>query len=223
MNNKSNIPHTMPAIKAQYRHLLSLLLLTLLCHPLPAQGVAEAWLDKAVTMLQHKGVEIHFRISEDGIRIGGKLLMEGNKYMFDTDEMKVWFDGTTQYTLQTEGDYSELYISHPTIEDQQSINPYLLLKHCTHNYTPSDGGEKNEDGHLVHKVILTAKDSQHDLTTIDVYIRATGELAALRLNFRDERIYKTEVRSMRNGLTFPNTTFTYQEKAYPATEVIDMR
>ena len=54
--------------------------LLLLCFTLPsmAQGTAEVWLNKAVEQFQNKGVEVVFRINEEGFNIGGKLLMEGN-------------------------------------------------------------------------------------------------------------------------------------------------
>ena len=45
-----------------------------------AQGAAEVWINKVTTQLQNKGAEINFRINEEGIRISGKLLMEGKTY-----------------------------------------------------------------------------------------------------------------------------------------------
>lgn len=223
MNNKKNSQNIKYAVKSTWSILAISLLLFLPSQPLCAQSVAEVWLNKAVTFLKKKGAEIVFRINEDGMRLGGKLLMEDNKYMFDTDKMKVWYDGSTQYTLQIDGDYSELYISAPTLEEQQSINPYLLLKHYNQNFIATDGGERNVEGKLVHKVILTAKDDMQELSSINVYILNTGELAALQLIFPDNRIYKIEVRSIRSGLTFTNSTFTYSEKEHPANEIIDMR
>ena len=199
--------------------------LLLLCFTLPsmAQGTAEVWLNKAVEQFQNKGVEVVFRINEEGFNIGGKLLMEGNNYHFDTDEMKVWYDGTTQWTMQFADDYAELYISNPTLEDQQSINPYLVLKNYKNHFTASDGTEKTMGGKPVHEVILTAKDERQELSALHVYIKGDGSLSAMHLIFPDHRIYKVDVRSMRSGLTFPKQTFTYSEQAYPADEVIDMR
>lgn len=188
-----------------------------------AQGTADVWLQKATSQLQKKGVEIVFRINEEGIRIGGKLLMNEDNYFFDTDEMKIWCDGTTQWTLQTDGDYSELYISTPTAEDQQSINPYMLLQNYQESFTAADGGEKNLNGKLVHEVILTAKNDRQELSHLNVYLTENGDLAAMSLVFPDEREYRIEIRSMRNGLTFPKSTFVYSEKEYPAGEVIDIR
>ena len=188
-----------------------------------SQGTADVWLQKAISQLQKKGVEILFRTNEEGIRIAGRLLMYENSYLFDTDEMKIWFDGTTQWTLQLGSDYSELYISNPEPEDQQSINPYLLLKHYKESFTATDGGDKTINGQLLHKVTLTANDTRQELAGLHVYLKENGELAAMTLLFPDEREIKIGVRSLRNGLTFPKDTFTYSEKAYPADEVIDMR
>ena len=196
---------------------------TLFVQSISAQGTAEVWLNKAVDQLHRKGVEIAFRINEEGFNISGKLLMEGDSYMFDTEEMKVWFDGTTQWTMQFDDEYSELYISNPTPEDQQSINPYLLLKNYKERFTIRDGSEKVINGSPIHEVILTAKNDDQELDGLKVYIKSDGTIAALRLIFPDEREYKVEVRSMRNGLTFPKNSFTYSASAYPADEVIDMR
>lgn len=201
-----------------------LLLFTMGCvMPLAAQGPAEVWLDKASSLFQQKGVEIVFRINEEGIRIGGKLLMSEDRFLFDTDEMKVWYDGTTQWTLQTDGDYNELYISNPSPEDQQSVNPYLLLKNYHEGFIPSDGGEKSINGRLLHEVVLSAKDDGQELSRLNIYFKDNAELAALHLVFPDDRVYRIEIRSMRNGLTFPKNTFVYSEKDFPADEVIDMR
>lgn len=205
------------------RSILLIAIAMMLTLPLSAQGTAEVWINKAVALFQNKGAEVIFHINEEGFHLNGKLLMEGNSYHFDTDEMKVWFDGTTQWTMQFDDDYKELYISNPSPEDQQSINPYLLLKNYKKHFTASDGSEKMMSGKPVHEVILTAKDDQQELTSLRVYIKSDGHIAALLLDFPDDREYKIDVRSMRSGLTFPKNTFTYQEKTLPADEVIDMR
>lgn len=200
-----------------------LLLATLAAHSVMAQGTAEVWLSKAVGQFQNKGVEVVFRINEEGFHIGGKLLMDGNSYHFDTDEMKVWYDGTTQWTMQFADDYAELYISSPTLEDQQSINPYLVLKNYKNHFIAADGTEKTINGKPVHEVVLTAKDKRQELTALHVYIKSDGSIDSMHLIFPDDRTYKVDVRSMRSGLTFPKQTFTYSEQTFPADEVIDMR
>ena len=48
-------------------------------------------------------------------------------------------------------------------------------------------------------------------------------LTSLEFVASDKATHKIDIRSMRNGLTFPKDTFTYPEKEYPADEVIDMR
>ena len=199
------------------------LITTCFALPLSAQGTAEVWLKKAASKFEQKGVDLSFRINEDGIRLNGKLLIEGKKFSFHTDEMKIWYDGTTQWTYQTDDDYSELYISEPTPEEQQGINPYLLLGSYQEHFTAFDEGEKNINGQLLHKIILKAKDDQQELSQLTLYIYGDGIPAALVLTFPDNRKYKIEVQSFRNGLTFPQQTFTYQEKEYPVNEKIDMR
>ncbi|MBR3858713.1 MAG: hypothetical protein IKJ18_01675 [Bacteroidaceae bacterium] len=203
--------------------LIAFVLMLFIAMPASAQGIAEVWLGKATEKLQNKGTEISFRINEEGVRISGKLLMDGQKFIYDTEEMKIWYDGTTQWTLQMGSGYNELYINNPTPEEQQAINPYQLLSSYKDNFTATDGGEKNLNGKLAHMVKLQANDESAELGSINIYITNDGTLSLLELIAPDDRTYKIEVRSMRNGLTFPKDAFTYPAKDYPADEVIDLR
>ena len=207
----------------RFHSILFALLVMCFSLPLSAQGPAEVWLQKAASKFEQKGVDLSFRINEDGVRLSGRLLIEDKKFCFLTDEMKIWYDGTTQWTLQIDDDYSELYINEPTPDEQQSINPYLLLGSYQEHSTATDGGEKTLNGMPHHLVTLKANDDQQELSQLTLYLDSEGTPAALTLTFPDERKYKIEVRSLRNGLTFPQHTFTYQPKDYPADEVIDMR
>ena len=202
--------------------LITLFILVLIPSTLSAQGVAEIWLNKATEKFKNKGSEISFRINEEGIRLSGKLLIDGERFFYDTEEMKIWYDGTTQWTLQMGSGYNELYINNPTPEEQQNINPYILLSNYKEHFTIADGGRK-DNGKPVHKLIMTPKDMSQAPASINVFLDSDAMLTSLEFIASDEATYKIEVRSMRNGLTFPKDTFTYPEKEFPADEIIDMR
>lgn len=202
--------------------LITLFVLVLIPSTLSAQGVAEIWLNKATEKFKNKGSEISFRINEEGIRLSGKLLIDGERFFYDTEEMKIWYDGTTQWTLQMGSGYNELYINNPTPEEQPNINPYILLSNYKEHFTIADGGRK-DNGKPVHKIIMTPKDMSQAPASINVFLDSDAMLTSLEFIASDEATYKIEVRSMRNGLTFPKDTFTYPEKEFPADEIIDMR
>lgn len=191
--------------------------------PASAQEVAEVWLNKTTEKLSNKGVETSFRINEENIRTSGKLLMEGEKFAYITEEMKIWYDGTTQWTLQTGNGYNELYINSPTNDEQQAMNPYLLLSNYKENFTATDGGDISLNGKPVHLVKLQANDQSAGVKAVDLYISKDNTLAAIVFVAANGPSYKIEIRSMRNGLTFPKGTFTYQPGNHPADEVIDLR
>lgn len=198
-------------------------LMQLMAMPVSSQSAAEVWVDKAIEKLQNKGTEITFRINEEGVRISGKLLMEGKKFLYDTEDIKIWSDGTTQWTLQLGSGYNELYINTPTLEEQQLINPYLLLSTCKDRFTIEDKGQKSLNGKFTHVIQLQAIDESSELKNINIHIAEDGSISLIEPVMPDDRTYKIEIRSMRNGLTFPKDTFTYQSKEYPADEVIDLR
>jgi DEAD/DEAH box helicase domain-containing protein len=76
---------------------------------------------------------------------------------------------------------------------------------------------------LTHMVTLKPKDSEQAATSFNVYITSDGSLSAMEMVTPDGDAFRIEVRAMRNGLTFPKETFTYQPKDFPADEIIDMR
>ena len=198
-------------------------MMTIAAMPVSAQGAAEVWLDRIVEKLQNKGVEITFRIDEEYTHTSGKLLMEGEKFAYAVDGMKIWCDGTTQWLLQTGGEYSELYIGILTPEERQAINPYLLLSNYKEHFTITEETERNNKGKYAHKVRLQANDPSAAVKDIDLYITKDSTLAAIVFATANGQSSQIEVHSMRSGLTFPKDTFTYQPEAYPADEVIDMR
>lgn len=203
--------------------LIVTLVMMLMAMPTSAQGATEVWLHKATEKLQNKGCEITFRVNEEGMRFGGKLLIDGPCFAYDSEEMKIWYDGTTQWTLQMGSGYNELYISNPTPEEQKSINPYLLLRDYETTFDVTDLGERNCNGKLTHVVGLDSREAGYEPSHVDVCLQSDGTLAALIINTSSGPPVKIEVRSMRNGLTFTKGTFTYQAEKYPADEVIDMR
>ena len=200
-------------------------IITLMLTALPsiAQGTAEVWLDKATEQLRNKGSEISFRINEEGIHLSGQLLIDGEKFFYDSDEMKIWYDGTTQWTLQMGSGYNELYINNPTPEEQQNINPYLLLNNYKEHFTTADGGAKTRGGKPVHQVILKAKHEGQEPSCVNVYITSDAFLDAIEFASSGNINFKIDVRSMRNGLTFAKDTFTFPADSYKVDEVIDMR
>ena len=202
---------------------IGIIALMLTALPSVAQGAAEVWLDKATEKLRNKGSEISFRINENGIRLSGKLLIDGEKFFYDNDEMKIWYDGTTQWTLQMGSGYNELYINTPTPEEQQSINPYLLLNSYKEHFTTEDGGSKTLGGNPVHQVILKAKHEGQEPSLVNIYITSDALLAAIEFASSGDIDFRIEIRSMRNGLTFAKDTFTFPAGSYKVDEVIDMR
>lgn len=184
------------------------------------ESEADFLLNQAASLFKQKGTEVRFRIDEEGVNISGKLLMEGNKFHFDTNEMQVWFDGKTQWTVQHSSGISEIYIAEPTPAEQQSVNPYLLLS----NYKDSFSARLVQKQRGIGEVILNAVDDKQELKAVNLSIKEGGELKQLVLTFPDEREYHVHVLSFRNGLTFQKNTFTLPEaELKKASEVIDMR
>ena len=79
------------------------------------------------------------------------------------------------------------------------------------------------DGMVTHKVTLQAKDDSQNQGGVNIFINSDATIAAIEFVASDNTIYKIEVRSINNGLTFAKGTFTFTADNYVVDEVIDMR
>lgn len=196
----------------------TLLLLTAIA-TMSAANEADALIKKAAAAFCNKGVEVSYTLDMDGNILSGKLSMDGQKFFIDAEEMLTWFDGKTQWTMQVDDDYSEVYISEPTADELKSINPYLLLNHYEKGYTASLGS-KNKG---LQEVVLTAKD-QTDIKAVTVWMKPDGYVDAMRVVLAQGQEMNIKVNSFRNGLSLSKSTFTIPSaKLKKAAEVVDMR
>jgi len=71
------------------------------------------------------GVKLAFTVNEQQGSYAGVLYLEGEKFVVETEGMKTWFDGHTQWSYVASAD--EVNVSEPTQEELQTLNPYAWL------------------------------------------------------------------------------------------------
>jgi outer membrane lipoprotein-sorting protein len=55
----------------------------------------------------------------------GTMLLQGKKMQLSTDEMKMWYNGKTQWSLMSES--GEVNVSNPTDGEIANMNPYSFI------------------------------------------------------------------------------------------------
>ena len=152
----------------------------------------------------------------------GTIRLKGEKFLLDADGVKTWFDGRTQWSYLTNSD--EVNVSEPTPEELQSINPYALLSIYKQGYHMKLGKTDVYGGKPAYEVILTASDRKKDLQCVIIYVtKDTFQPLCISMTQKGGNSVAIRITSYKAGESYSDHLFTFDKKAYPTAEVIDLR
>ena len=207
-------------------------LIALLSLPVIAQqqqSQAKVVLEKTAEAFKKAGgvrVDFTLKAVNDGHlegRENGIIQLKGEKFMLKTSETTTWFDGKTQWSYMVRND--EVNVSNPTQEELQQINPYTFLYMYQKGFSYKLGTVKVYQVKAVWEVILTANDKKQELESITLYVtKSTYEPVYIQLQQRGQKTRnEITVTAYQTGLDYADHVFTFDRKAYPTAEVIDLR
>jgi|GEM_PF-736411 len=193
-------------------------------------ATAKAALDAAASRMDSDfGIEATVTISNDsGIDMlqngQGTLKMDGVKYAFLFNDMSIWFDGATQWTLQN-GDYQEIYISDPSPEESLMLNPVLILK-SGKLFNPTGIRDVTANGKNAVEITLVPSDNDTypGLSQIVVTLdKATSRPVKATVLFSEAGNITLTFNRYRTGVSFSGSDFICKVSDYKDADVIDMR
>ena len=166
-------------------------------------------------------VDIDFSVYMDEQSSQGHIIVQGEQFVLETQGMKTWFDGKTQWTLVEENE--EVSVSEPTDEELQALNPYAWMSLYQEGYELKFGETGVPD---VRKVIMTTTIPREEMQSIVLLIHET-KLYPVRLSMASRGgldvvvidIDHYEVKQQ----PLPATAFVFDKSQYPGVEVIDLR
>ena len=200
------------------KRLFTLWMLALLPYCISAQTDAKAAevLDKVLEDLSDSnGIRADFEGSETGF-----LLLKGEKFYLNNGNIQSWYDGKTQwsYVVATE----EVNISHPTLEELQGINPYLILMRYKTDFNYTYKGSQTRNGVKGHEIVLTPKHSEQS-EVIRVFISKTYHPLAMKMEQNGQTLSEINVTSYKTDQKLEDGMFRFNKSLFPNAEIIDMR
>lgn len=182
-----------------------------------AQDAAQARkiLDKTAAVIERNGgATANFSISGKNGSASGTISIKGNKFCASTPQVKVWYDGKTQWTYLKSSD--EVNISTPTEAQQQSMNPYKFINIYKNGFKLS---MKNvTDGWQIH---LYATDQKR--TIKEMYVTINKNYSPVTIKMRQSDGWTTIKVTGFKPANLADTTFRFNAKDYPTAEIIDLR
>jgi outer membrane lipoprotein-sorting protein len=200
------------------KRLFTLWMLALLPYCISAQTDAKAAevLDKVLEDLSDSnGIRADFEGSETGF-----LLLKGEKFYLNNGNVQSWYDGKTQWSYVA--DTEEVNISHPTLEELQGINPYLILMRYKTDFNYTYKGSQTRNGVKGHEIVLTPKHSEQS-EVIRVFISKTYHPLAMKMEQNGQTLSEINVTSYKTDQKLEDGMFRFNKSLFPNAEIIDMR
>lgn len=199
------------------KRLFTLWMLALLPYCISAQTDVKAAevLDKVLEDLSDNGIRADFEGSETGF-----LLLKGEKFYLNNGNVQSWYDGKTQWSYVA--DTEEVNISHPTLEELQGINPYLILMRYKTDFNYTYKGSQTRNGVKGHEIVLTPKHSEQS-EVIRVFISKTYHPLAMKMEQNGQTLSEINVTSYKTDQKLEDGMFRFNKSLFPNAEIIDMR
>ena len=200
------------------KRLFTFWMLALLPYCISAQTDAKAAevLDKVLEDLsKSSGIRAEFGGSETGF-----LLLKGEKFYLNNGNVQSWYDGKTQWSYVA--DTEEVNISHPTLEELQGINPYLILMRYKTDFNYAYKGSQTRNGVKGHEIVLTPKLSEQS-EVIRVFISKTYHPLAMKMEQNGQTLNEINVTSYKTDQKLEDGMFRFNKSLFPNAEIIDMR
>ncbi len=153
----------------------------------------------------------------------GTLWMRGLKYKMIVDEYIVYFDGERLYSQNT--DTEEVYVSIPDPDDpgyMQAV-PLRAIKSYQQDFKYQFMGGKPFMGKQRVEIQLYPKELSGPYSMLKLYIHPqTLKLEAIVLMHKEGIHYTLILASVKGNQKLGDGTFSFDQEAYPGTEVIEL-
>jgi len=161
-------------------------------------------------------ISVKFTLEYGNKRMPCDLLISKEKYHMSSNDMKIWYDGATQWTYLIAG--KQLSITEPTAEELLESNPFAILNHYSKAYSC-----KKLAGNGIN-IQLTAKSKASSIRKAVVSINPKTYLPTkVVVTLSNGQTMSASAVSTEIGKLLPSKTFVYNEKALPAKETVDLR
>jgi len=164
--------------------------------------------------------DIMQEITNEGV---GTIWMKGLMYKIIVDEYIVYFNGEKLYSQNT--DAEEVYVSTPDPEAPGYLQavPIRAIKAYQQDFKYQYVGEKNFQGNQRVEIQLYPLDISGPYSMLKLFIHPkTLKLEAFILKHKEGINYTMILTSIEGDQDLEDSTFSFDQQAYPNTEIIEL-
>lgn len=199
--------------------LYNILLLFIIIFPTSAAGAetaAQVLARCAAKVNSAESLDVRFTLSAGGNSSNYTMKISQEKFMMESPEIAVWYNGVTQWTYVKSN--RELNITDPTAEELMECNPFSILNFYNKTYDI-----KRLAGNGI-QIEMTAKDRSATVRKAVITIDSRTYMPSkVLVTLGNGHTMTATVSSVTQGKRPAAKTFTYDKARYPASEIIDLR
>lgn len=207
-------------------YLCALWSLCLTTMPLPAQQSAANVMNKMIRLLQNNAIRTNFGLvikapgDSQMEKVGGSFIMQGNKFVFSTNNMQVYFDGKTQWAYMPT--LNEVSISTPSEQELAQTNPLALIQ--TYYAKSTAKLIRSNNAKQTYNVELTPKETEADIRKIQIAInKSNHHPRSIQLVDKNGVVSVLSLVKFQVGAKTTPDTFVFNSSVYKDIEINDLR
>lgn len=159
------------------------------------------------------------RLSGNGHSADVAITQSGKCFRIETDDMGIWYDGTTQWTWSAAT--NEVTVTEPTPAELAETNPLAIIAGVEKAYTAT----------------MLKAPSSHEKSLLLKPTAKTGDISEIRLTLNATTLYPTQVailyangatvsvtvKSITKGQKLNASVFVYNKSLHPGATINDLR
>lgn len=157
-----------------------------------------------------------------GSNTKGSLKISKECFVIDVALFRLWFDGTTLWTMNTMNGYEEIYVTSPDKEEAALFNPINIFKQ------PGLTVTTNADKDGLKSISVTSQ--QLVIGDINLQLEVLYNPDTYRIErvtgmdrFNQSQNIAIAIKNYKSGLELNKETFQCPVSNYPDAEIVDMR
>jgi hypothetical protein len=157
-----------------------------------------------------------------GSNTKGSLKISKECFVIDVALFRLWFDGTTLWTMNTMNGYEEIYVTSPDKEEAALFNPINIFKQ------PGLTVTTNADKDSLKSISVTSQ--QLVIGDINLQLEVLYNPDTYRIErvtgmdrFNQSQNIAIAIKNYKSGLELSKETFQCPVSNYPDAEIVDMR
>lgn len=149
----------------------------------------------------------------------GTFIIKGNKFVLEMSDMKVWFDGKTQWSYLKNN--NEVSISEPTEKELGETNPMAILSGFRNKSTIRFSKSKSTQNHIIEMI---PKTKNKDFSKVEVLINKTnGHLVSIKLNADNGSGSILSLTNFQKGISTTENLFVFDKSKFKGVMINDLR